>query len=307
MSIYLVDFENVTSEGLSGVGSLKEGDKVILFYSTKANKISLPIHIEISKSLASFEYKEVLVGGKNALDYQLSTYLGFLIGQSEDTHYYIVSKDRGYEYLSNFWKQTLKDSEEKICIEYISAIKLAKTDKEQLASEEKTEERVEKVTIEHNNQEVKQVAVEVPVADRDEAQVEIDDEVEHKSTKVLAMKSTYNKKSSTNKRDFNKKKPSPMNKKGTLTEVIPSLVVKENVFSSSQNIAKSNEQNPGVEKELRQMIDKELQEEQVKRIVQCFNQARNKQELHRRIVKVLGQDKGTVIYHKIKKLVKKAS
>ena len=299
MSIYLVDFENVTSEGLSGVGSLNEGDKVILFYSTKANKISLPIHIEMSKSLASFEYKEVLVGGKNALDYQLSTYLGYLIGQNEDTHYYIVSKDRGYEYLSDFWKQTLKDAEEKICIEYIGAIKLAKTDKEQVASETNTEERVEKVTIEHNNQEKTQESVEVLVADKDE--------VEPTSTKVLAMKSTHSKKSSTNKRDVNKKKPSPMNKKGTLTEVVPSLVVKENVFSSNQTIAKGNEQNPGVEKELRQMIDKELQEEQVKRIVQCFKQARNKQELHRRIVKVLGQDKGTVIYHKIKKLVKKVS
>ena len=307
MSIYLVDFENVTSEGLSGVGSLKEGDKVILFYSTKANKISLPIHIEISKSLASFEYKEVLVGGKNALDYQLSTYLGFLIGQSEDTHYYIVSKDRGYEYLSNFWKQTLKDSEEKICIEYIGAIKLAKTDKEQLASEEKTEERLEKVSIEHNNEEDIQEAREILVTDRNEVQAEIEDEAEPTSTKVLAMKSTYNKKNPTNKRDINKRKPSSMNKKGTLTEVIPSLVVKENVFSSGQTITKGNEQNPGVEKELRQIIDQELQEEQVKRIVQCFKQARNKQELHRRIVKVLGQDKGTVIYHKIKKLVKKAS
>ena len=114
MSIYLVDFENVTSEGLSGVGNLGEGDKVILFYSTKANKISLPIHVEMSKSPASFEYKEVLVGGKNALDYQLSTYLGYLIGQNEDANYYIVSKDRGYEYLSDFWKQTLKDTEEQI-------------------------------------------------------------------------------------------------------------------------------------------------------------------------------------------------
>ena len=64
MSIYLVDFENVTSEGLSGVSKLSEEDKVILFYSTKANKISMSIHVEMSKSLASFEYKEVLVGGR---------------------------------------------------------------------------------------------------------------------------------------------------------------------------------------------------------------------------------------------------
>ena len=62
-----------------------------------------------------------------------------------------------------------------------------------------------------------------------------------------------------------------------------------------------------VEKQLRQLINKELQEDQIKSIVQYFKQAKNKQELHRKIVKILGQDKGTVIYHKIKKLVKNKS
>lgn len=145
MSIYLVDFENVTSEGLSGVSKLSEEDKVILFYSTKANKISMPIHVEMSKSLASFEYKEVLVGGKNALDYQLSTYLGYLIGQKEDTNYYIVSKDKGYEYLSDFWKQTLGETKQQISIEHIGAIKAAKSVNKIEAIHEEQEEKENKI------------------------------------------------------------------------------------------------------------------------------------------------------------------
>ena len=37
-------------------------------------------------------------GTKNSLDFQLVSYLGFVIGEHKeaDNHYYIVSKDRGY-------------------------------------------------------------------------------------------------------------------------------------------------------------------------------------------------------------------
>ena len=49
----------------------------------------------------------MLEGTKNALDFQLSSYLGYIIRENEDKpyNYYIVSKDKGFECIINFWKK----------------------------------------------------------------------------------------------------------------------------------------------------------------------------------------------------------
>ena len=101
-NVYLIDFENVGSEGLAGVAGLTEEDMVVLFYSIKSDKIAIRTHIQIGKSPAVFEYAEVTVGGKNALDHQLATYLGFLVAKDEAQKYYIVSRDNGYQYIAKF-------------------------------------------------------------------------------------------------------------------------------------------------------------------------------------------------------------
>ena len=41
---------------------------------------------------------------KNALDFQLATQLGYLIANQAANMYYIVSKDKGFEILSGYWK-----------------------------------------------------------------------------------------------------------------------------------------------------------------------------------------------------------
>ena len=42
--------------------------------------------------------------GKQALDIQLASYLGYLIGtEPADTEYYIISKDKGYRNVQSFW------------------------------------------------------------------------------------------------------------------------------------------------------------------------------------------------------------
>ena len=78
--IYPIDFENVASEGLSGITYLSPEDQVIIFYSANSNRLSMKMHILIGKSTCNLNYFEVSVGGKNALDHQISTWLGYLIG-----------------------------------------------------------------------------------------------------------------------------------------------------------------------------------------------------------------------------------
>ncbi|NLF80858.1 MAG: hypothetical protein GX572_06670 [Clostridia bacterium] len=104
MSIYLIDFENVHYDGLSGILNLHEGDEVYVFYSDNGKRLTFELHEQIIQSEAKFYYYKAAVGGKNALDHQLSTYLGFLVGKKEEKKYYIVSKDQGFRHLIAFWK-----------------------------------------------------------------------------------------------------------------------------------------------------------------------------------------------------------
>ena len=43
--------------------------------------------------------------GKNGLDFQLSSYLGYLLRSSAKARYVILSKDMGYDPLIQFWKE----------------------------------------------------------------------------------------------------------------------------------------------------------------------------------------------------------
>ncbi|BAL84630.1 hypothetical protein SELR_pSRC200960 (plasmid) [Selenomonas ruminantium subsp. lactilytica TAM6421] len=111
MNYYLLDFENVKSSGFDGVEKLSEQDKVIAFYSVNSGTITIDMHIKINKSKADIEFQKVFIGGKNALDFQLSSYLGYLIrdtlpteDNAEMCNYYIVSNDTGYDFLCKYWK-----------------------------------------------------------------------------------------------------------------------------------------------------------------------------------------------------------
>ncbi|MDY3730696.1 MAG: PIN domain-containing protein [Candidatus Choladocola sp.] len=103
---YFIDFENVQSAGLEGINDLTKKDEVYIFYSENANRISFELHHRLMHTLADVFYIPVEVGGKNALDFQLSSYLGYIIGQNcvSEADYYIVSKDMAFSYLVTFWK-----------------------------------------------------------------------------------------------------------------------------------------------------------------------------------------------------------
>lgn len=106
MAIYLVDYENV--KNLLGINNLTSDDKVIIFYSKKANTLTFDLHQAILSSQAKIEYKCVEVGGQNALDFQLSSYLGYLIKENENSQrkiYIIISKDRGFSFVKSFWSK----------------------------------------------------------------------------------------------------------------------------------------------------------------------------------------------------------
>lgn len=114
MKAFLIDFENVKSKGLEGIENLTEDDKVIIFYSENSDTITFEMHKKVLACKADIEYFKVHVGGKNALDFQLSTLLGFLVAKKEFSHIFIISNDKGFDFLHDFWSGNYVD--DKICI-----------------------------------------------------------------------------------------------------------------------------------------------------------------------------------------------
>ncbi len=105
MAYYLIDYENVKTHGLDGIGNLGKEDHVAIFYSESADTLTFGLHRRLMECRADISYQKVETGTKNALDFQLSSYLGYLIceNRQRDTRFYIVTKDKGFTALVNYW------------------------------------------------------------------------------------------------------------------------------------------------------------------------------------------------------------
>lgn len=110
MRSFLVDFENVKSKGLVGIDQLGSDDHVVIFYSENSDTISFEMHCSVMRAAASVEYMKVNVGGKNALDFQLSTLLGYMVAQQNNSHIFVISNDKGFDKLHDFWENTFNDA-----------------------------------------------------------------------------------------------------------------------------------------------------------------------------------------------------
>ncbi|MDE6593948.1 MAG: hypothetical protein K2K57_12930 [Oscillospiraceae bacterium] len=107
MAVYLVDFENVHSAGLMGVERLSEKDSVYIFYSNNSNSMSFEAHEMLKATAAKVIPLHVSSGNKNALDFQLASFTGYLAGTSEDRDVTIISVDTGYTFIQHFWERTM--------------------------------------------------------------------------------------------------------------------------------------------------------------------------------------------------------
>ncbi len=105
MAIFLIDYENVGVPGLDGLTKLVEKDIIYIFYSENADRLTFGLHKRLSESKAQIIYMKITIGSKNALDFQLATYLGYLVSQKATETFYIVSKDKGFDCLAKFWQK----------------------------------------------------------------------------------------------------------------------------------------------------------------------------------------------------------
>lgn len=116
MAIYLVDYENVYIEGLSGMEMLTEEDKLHIFYTHNRCGLTFGLYEQLIACKAEIKLNEVSVSPrngdpvKNALDLQLMMYTGFLIGQKAADKLYIVSKDKDFLLGMDFFTHYITES-----------------------------------------------------------------------------------------------------------------------------------------------------------------------------------------------------
>jgi hypothetical protein len=103
MATYLIDYENVHHSGLDGIKKLTENDYVDIFFGLQNPSIPVDTLEDIIKTPAQIVIKKVKRTADNYLDFQLATYLGHLISSTEETEFFIVSRDRDYEAVQDFW------------------------------------------------------------------------------------------------------------------------------------------------------------------------------------------------------------
>lgn len=101
---YLIDYENVGSDGLSGCDKLSKTDHIIIFFTKNAKRIDMS---EIANhGEAELEMIEV-PAGKQSADIHIGSYLGYLTGinKGRDCSIVIVSKDTDFDNVIKFWKE----------------------------------------------------------------------------------------------------------------------------------------------------------------------------------------------------------
>lgn len=102
---YLIDSENVNDAWVKLLPTLEKRDRIIIFYTENSP------HFTVDSARVITEHKDKDVtwkkcfAGKNALDFQLVSQMGFLIGKYPQDGYVIMSNDTGFDAVVKFWIQ----------------------------------------------------------------------------------------------------------------------------------------------------------------------------------------------------------
>ena len=105
MALYLVDYENTGVRGIAGIENLKSMDRLIILYGPKTGSVPFEDMVKMTSSPAAVEFIRTTKTAKNYLDFQLTTYLGYLIAQKSAEQYYIISRDSGFDAVLDFWQE----------------------------------------------------------------------------------------------------------------------------------------------------------------------------------------------------------
>lgn len=104
---FLVDFENVRSDGLRGADYLEENDYLTIFFSNAAHSCENRYLEDIERSGCHFDTCKLKNIGKNGLDFYIATRVGEFYGTGHKDRVAIISKDQGYKAVRDYWDMRL--------------------------------------------------------------------------------------------------------------------------------------------------------------------------------------------------------
>lgn len=105
MKYYLVDSENVNDNWLMLLDMAEPKDEIIVFYTKNSPHMAYSSVIKLLESNRYIKFEECHEGN-NGLDFQLISYMGYLMKNDEldDSEYIIMSNDTGFDPVVHFWK-----------------------------------------------------------------------------------------------------------------------------------------------------------------------------------------------------------
>ncbi len=103
-SYYLIDYENVGSNGFLGCENLNKQTEIHIFYTNNSKKIDLDIFYNHGQ--ANIIVHKV-PSGKQSLDLHISSFIGYLVGLNSKKEFncIIISKDTDYDNIISFWER----------------------------------------------------------------------------------------------------------------------------------------------------------------------------------------------------------
>ena len=107
---FMIDFENTCSKGLQGAEYLSPDDCVTVFYSNSCLKVEKGKLQQVIEAGSVLDICRLQRTGKNALDFYIASRIGALFGAGYQGTVAIVSNDKGYSAVQDYWAKCMKPS-----------------------------------------------------------------------------------------------------------------------------------------------------------------------------------------------------
>lgn len=129
--LFVIDTENTNDYSFINQYNLNSKDNIVLFFSDKSKNITIDTLDCLLNCNASIKTERVLVGGKNALDFQIVAFVTAKVIQNAYDKIYIVSNDTGFIYAIDYINKSYNANVELKCTkEKIKHTKIDNSEKE---------------------------------------------------------------------------------------------------------------------------------------------------------------------------------
>lgn len=102
---FMIDYENTGGDGLMGVSCLEREDTVTIFYSNSASRVENRIWHQMCAVGCEIRICKLVQCRKNALDFYIASSVGETFGKGYYGKVGIVSRDKGFLAVCDYWRQ----------------------------------------------------------------------------------------------------------------------------------------------------------------------------------------------------------